>query len=389
MTSWEGFYNTSLVKRLSCPTRLVWGEGTRGLAAEALGDSRTTLLVVDEAFADHPEVLALLPTLSIRHRVHVAGEPDSASLEGTIAALPPGLDSLLCIGGGSTMDTGKALRAHLAYGAWAVKDSPPIAAMPRLVAMPTLAASGSEMSRYYVVADAVTHEKRAYRAWSLAPDVALLDPVWMAQVPGPLRFAGALDAFTHLYESLLCRQERSWFNDAVCREGLARLKDLAPCLLQPEAWPAERILKLQYAAALGGLALSNVRTGLLHDAGEALAAQVSLPHPLTLRVFLPALLALHRPVSAERLEGLGPDAAHAAFPGEGWADLWLRGAATWGLDARIRSAFQATPPTPDPIVAKVLSDRVLMDKESPVPLDEATVRDFVERSLDSLRPAST
>jgi len=388
MTSWEGFYNTGQIKRLSCPTRLLWGEGTRGLAADALGESRATLLVVDEALADHPELLALLPTLKVRHWVRVGGEPDSASLDGMIATLPPGLDSLLCIGGGSTMDTGKALRSHLAYGQWAIKDRPAAPAMPRLVAMPTLAASGSEMSRYYVVTDANTHEKRAHRSWSLAPDVALLDPVWLDGLPGALRFAGALDAFTHLYESLLCRQERSWFNDAVCREGLTHLKELAPFLMSPEPWPSDRTLRLQYAAALGGLALSNVRTGLLHDAGEALAAQMDLPHPLTLCVFLPALLELHQPVAAERLGNLAPETAEASAPGECWANLWMRGAATWGLEARIRSAFQATPPAADPIVAKILSDRVLMDKESPVPLDETTVHGFVRRSLDSFRTAS-
>lgn len=384
----EGFFNTTSTKRFICPTRLFWGGDTRHLAATALRDASAVLLVVDQGLVTHPELAALMAAVPIRHQVMVEGEPDSATLDRAIDGLPGDLDAVLCVGGGSSMDTGKALRAHLAYGTWAVKDRPPAKAMPPLVAIPTLAASGSEMSRYYVVADAVTHEKRAYRAWSLAPDVALLDPVWMAQVPGPLRFAGALDAFTHLYESLLCRQERSWFNDALCREGLAHLRDLAPFLLGSEPWPSDRILKLQYAAAMGGLALSNVRTGLLHDAGEALAAQVSLPHPLTLRVFLPALLELHRPVSAERLEGLAPDLAHAASPGEGWANLWVQGAVAWGLDARIRSAFQAAPPTPEPIVAKILSDRVLMEKESPVPLDEATVRDFVQRSLDSLRPTS-
>jgi hypothetical protein len=382
--SLEGYFNTTQTKRFVSPTRLFWGPGTRDLAVDAMEGARAILLVVDEVFSNHPEVLSLASRLPVCHRVRVAKEPDSATLEATISKLPSALDGLLCIGGGSTLDSGKAIRAYLAYGTWAVKDRPTIPSMPKLVAVPTTAASGSEMSRYYVVADGQTHEKRAYRSWSLAPDIALLDPVWLDSIPGPLRFAGALDAFTHLYESLLCRQEHSWLNDALCREGLARLRDLAPALMESDPLPSEDAVKLQYAAALGGLALSNVRTGMLHDAGEALAAQVDLPHPLTLRVFLPALLDMHQPVLAEGLGDLAGGPAPSGDPSSamGWRNLWIRGSQTWGLDARIHATFSASPHQAEPIVAKILSDRVLVEKESPVPLDEASVRAFVARGLD-------
>jgi alcohol dehydrogenase class IV len=377
--SLESRFNTLDSKRFFCPTRLVWGVGTRGLAIEAMEGATSLLLVVDGGMAEHPEVQRLAERLPVAQRILVHQEPSRGMLEAAIANLPGGLDGLVCIGGGSTIDTGKALRAHLAFGAWGVKDHPPVPGMPRMVAIPTTAASGSEMSRYYVVSEEGTHEKRAYRSWSLAPDLALLDPLWLEDLPGDLRFAGALDAFTHLYESLVCRQERSWLNDALCREGLAHLLDLAPALLRPDPLPIEAASRLQYAAALGGLALSNVRTGLLHDAGEALAAQVPLPHPLTLRVFLPALLALHAPILAERLAGLaaGPKLAGRL----GWTPFWVEGTRAWGLEARIHGALLASRPDPDPIVAKILSDRVLMEKESPVPLDERIVRRFVTDSL--------
>lgn len=368
--SLEAFYNTLETKRCFAPTRLLWGEGCRRLAPLALEGVRRLLLVVDQGMVDHPAVGALAEHLPVVHRVEVSHEPSSAALEAALQDLPPGIDGLLCVGGGSTLDTGKALRAHLAYGTWAVKDRAAIPGMPRMVVLPTLAASGSELSRYYVVTDSASGTKRAHRAWSLAPDVALLDPVWMEGVPAPLRFLGALDAFTHLYESLLCRQEQSWLNDAICREGLAHLEALAPSLLEEAVLGTEASLRLQLAAALGGLALSNVRTGLLHDAGEALAAQVPLSHPMTLLVFLPALFDLHAPVRALRL-GAGMD----------WPAYWAEGARRWGLDKTLRSALGEVQVDPEPLVATILADRVLMEKESPVPLGEATVRRFVAAGL--------
>lgn len=374
--SLEAFYNTTDLKRFFCPTRLVWGEAAGALLPRALAGAQGVLAVLDAGIAEDPRVRALLAEAPLLGEIRVGGEPDSAFLDGCVASLPPGVDALLCIGGGSTLDAGKAIRAHLAYGRWAVKDLAPLPGMPRLVAVPTVAASGSEMSRYYVITDAPTHEKRAYRSWSLAPDVALLDPLFLETVPPPLRFAGALDAFTHLYESLLCRQERSWFNDALCREGLGALKALAPRLMEPGPLASGDAQRLQYAAALGGLALSNVRTGLLHDAGEALAAQVDLAHPLTLRVFLPALLALHGEVLAERLGACDLEG--------GWGPYWLEGFRRLGLDAPIHAAFAARRPEAGPIVAKILADRVLLEKESPVPLDEATVRAFVETALGAV-----
>lgn len=383
----EHLYNTMELKRHVCPTRLFWGVDSRELLFDALKEVRRVVLVVDQAIAGLPFVTEeCRKHLPLSEVVVVDGEPESRSIEAWTTLLPEGVDALVAIGGGSTMDAAKALRAHLAFGQWNIKDRPALPSMPRLVTLPTTPASGSEVSRYYVVTDSATQEKRAYRSWSLCADYAILDPVWTEHLPLELLYASAFDAFTHLWESFICRQERSWLNEAICLEGMSRLIPVVNGMKSRRFPSSEERLTLHYAAALGGMALSNVRTGLLHDSGEALAAQVKLPHPLTMTVFLEEALALYAEAVEERLERLKHTLSFAsngtiASTGTALGQFWMEGFDSFGSMDRVREALNVARPAAEPIIAKILADGVLVKKESPVPLDEHNVRTFVSRSL--------
>ena len=136
--------------------------------------------------------------------------------------------------------------------------------------VPTTAGTGAEASRYYVAYDSHTGAKVHGKSWRLLADWVFLDPSFLQDSPPSLLVASAFDAFTHCWESFLCRGERSWFNDMLSVEGICRLLSALHAVVREADGDALRRLELQYAATLGGIAISNVRTGDMHEAAGAL-----------------------------------------------------------------------------------------------------------------------
>lgn len=299
------------------------------------------------------------------------------------------------MGGGSTIDTAKVLLAHRLFGSYervgygALRDIPDLLPgdLPvRFLALPTTAGSGSEMSRYYLLVDSVTGEKTGGRSWALCPFAAILDPQLLVGSPRTLLIQSAFDAFTHLWETLLCRQEASPVVEALAIDGITRLIGALLRLEGLEMANEALCQELQLASAFGGIALSNVRTGILHDAGETLVAQCPLPHPLSLYVFFSASLDLYEGCLEERLAGLR--ARLSGVPGFSGESLtrsleafWTRQFRGNGIEDSIRRTLAQKRPSGEPLIAKILSDQVLVQKEALRVLNPVLVSAFVENAL--------
>lgn len=384
MARFNNLYNTPDAQRFHSPTRILHGRGCRGALAEMAGPG-PAVLVVDRHFADHPHGLTLAAQLPMIHRVVVDGEPRASQVRAALADLHGrAWTTLVALGGGSTLDTAKAILAdHLfgspmrvGYGALReIPDLLPGDAPVRFFALPTTAGTGSETSRYYLVSDDASHEKQVGRSWALCPFTAFLDPELLEEAPMPLLAACAFDAFTHLWETLHCRQEASPLVGALAQEGILRLMRALETLEADRPDRTNALLDLQQASAWGGIALSNVRTGLLHGAGEALAAQVDLPHPLSLYVFFQASLDLFGPALAARLEPLR--GRTPAPPLEHLAAFWSGCFERHGLHADLENRLARQPWSTGPILEKLLTDQVLLNKEAPLPLERAALEAFL------------
>jgi alcohol dehydrogenase class IV len=394
----ETLFNTAEFKRFHFPGTIVWGRNARTCVAKLLADRASVGLFIDVFFQTHDFVQSLMASLGSRLRFTeiCATVPKAQSIKALSArvAMP---DAVLSIGGGSTADAAKALIAQWLYddfdgvgmGARRGLSSRPDRKRPLLISMPTTAGTGADASRYYVTYDAKTNGKVHGKSWQLIADWIVLDPSLLLDSPRTLLVASAFDAFIHFFESFLCRSERSWFGDMLSLDGITRILPALDRILGGSI-DEEHFLELLYAATIGGMAISNIRTGNIHEAAGALLELSALTHPETLMVFFLPAYRQYRRAIAEReallMRRLGSDAPQLGLTNfESVIDWWDRAFESVGLAQRISAGMAAldVPATDlkERIFRRVRDDRVWCTKESPVPLDDQMILSFVDDAL--------
>lgn len=392
MISLSNLYNTDRTKRFLTRTCILQGYKTQNLIDQLIPPQLPGVVVADQAFAHDSSLQPLFAGKGSRDtRLFVVDrEPETDVVDRCIASLPDKPAWFVALGGGSCIDATKALLAKVLFGEYSqigygrlrnIGDQ--ALSPPRFVAVPTTAGSGSETSRYYLVSDPATGNKQVSRTWHVCPEIAILDADFLARAPDPLILWSAFDAFVHHWETLICRYERSPFVEMIALEGIALiLASLDHAIRERERSALEA---LQRASALGGIAISNVRVGLLHTAGEALASMTPLPHGLTLMVFFEQVMRSYSELVANRVVEisyrLGSHLPLSIRTAEDLVDFWRERFAYAGLAARIGEALRDFPPDQTVLVETILADRVLVEKEHPKPLDADAVAAIVAASV--------
>lgn len=268
-----------------------------------------------------PERFPFLAALGDLPRFAVSGEPDVAAVdEAARQAREAGADVVLAVGGGSALDTGKAVSAMVVHegsvldyleqvGTGRTLQRPPLP----FVAVPTTAGSGSEATKNAVIRVPERRVKRSLRHDLLMPRVAVVDPDLAATAPRAVAASAGLDALTHLLEGFVSTGAGP-MTDALARPGLAR----AARGLEALAEGAPDAESMALAALWGGLVLANAGLGAVHGLVAPLGGRWAIPHGLgcaallvdTLRANLRALRAraprspsLERYTEAARLFG--------------------------------------------------------------------------------------
>ncbi|SLN38312.1 iron-containing alcohol dehydrogenase family protein [Oceanibacterium hippocampi] len=373
----DRFYNRPGRTGFHYPGRMLSGPGTRNEVPGLLVGLRT-LVVADRFFAADP----LIAELAFDRLVLVDGEPTDAAVEKAAASLPADCGAIVALGGGSAIDTAKALHATIVWGSHAIHDPAERPEQPLLVAIPTTAGTGSEASRFYVL-KGDDGAKKSFRAWGVTPHLAVLDPHFLQQAPKALLVGAAFDSFLHLWETFVCRGERSPATDMLALDGIPKIVQAIGALLGDEEPSNAALGDLQQAAWAGGVAISNVRTGLAHTLAESLAGQVALGHPETLYVFFPVVLASYRDAVDERMTLL------ARHLGPGWdhdrlTAFWHDAFTVTGLARRTCDVMRNTPIDPAAVARAAARDTVLL-KENPMPLKPEDLDGLIDRALAPYR----
>jgi len=403
----ERLFNTVDQKRFYLPSRLIWGIGCHTQIYDIIashGDGASVMLFVDQAFADDAIIGALKDRLGARLTFVMVcrAMPQVQQLE-AVARTNSAPDVVVSIGGGSTVDAAKAVICHWLFGTFdgigmGEKRGVPWlvgARRPLLIGVPTTAGTGADVSRYYVTYDALTKAKTHGKSWDLIADWVLIDPVFLRNAPPELMLSAAFDAFIHLFETFICRGERSFFGDMLSLDAMTRLLRAMDRYVAHADRTDDTLLSLAYSAVIGGVAISNIRTGSIHEAAGALLELTTLSHPETLMVFLAPAYAQYRDAIAEQEQLLIRHlAVHA--PGLGFKDFdeiiarWTHWFDAFGLSKRIAEAVAGISDWDHAsahLRMRVLSDRVWCEKESPLPLSAAMVDDFLKAALPAYRAA--
>ncbi len=319
----------------------------------------------------------------------VPGEPTVDDVRrGVIAG--QGCHAVVAMGGGSVIDAGKAIAAMLANGGdpldylEVVGRGAPLTkpALP-LIAVPTTAGTGSEVTRNAVLGVPDAGVKASMRSAGMLPWVALVDPDLLASLPREVLRSSGLDALAQNIEPFLSLAANP-LTDALARDGIRRsARALRGAYLKGADAAAREDLAL--ASLFGGLSLANAGLGVVHGFAAPLGGMFNAPHGAVCAALLAASLdvnhralqqrAPHHP-SVARLAELGtllqtdPRAeAAVAWVARLCADLEVPGLAAYGLTA-------ADLPT---VVAKAQNASSM--KKNPLVLTEPELTEILHRSL--------
>jgi alcohol dehydrogenase class IV len=278
--------------------RIVFGPGTlseAGLIARNFGGRA---LVVTGSTPGRAE--PLLRVLS-EHRVEavtfpVAGEPRlDTVLTGTEVARRERCDQVIACGGGSAIDTGKAIAAMLTnpgelldYVEIVGRGQELTRSPAPFMAMPTTAGTGSEVTRNAVLAAPEHRIKVSLRSPLMLPKVALVDPELTYDLPPAVTATTGMDALAQLIEPFVSTRANP-MTDGLCLEGIERVARSLPRAVHDGRDEAARE-DMAIASLFGGLALANAGLGAVHGLAGPLGGMHPVPHGAVCAALLPPVV---------------------------------------------------------------------------------------------------
>ena len=298
------------------PTRAVFGRGVAGRVGEVarqLGGSRA-MLVTDPgvvALGIAGRLIADLESAGVSVTVfdHVQPNPrDVHCIEAAELAREKSVDVFIGIGGGSAIDTAKCAAVLLTNGGhprdW--EDFGALTATPTpVIAIPTTAGTGSEVSPSAIITDTIRRKKMNLFDPRICPRVALVDPDLTMSMPPALTASTGMDALSHAVDSLHCRLATP-ASDGMALEG-ARL--IALYLRKAVAEPAnvEARCGMAQASLVAGLAVGITDVSGCHCLAESIGAVYDHPHGVCCAVTMPIIMDYNLAVSEEKYARLaGP-----------------------------------------------------------------------------------
>lgn len=296
-----------------------------GRLVREMGGSRV-LVVTDPgiAKAGHLErVVTSLNAVGVTATVfeHVIENPTTDTVAACVAVAQAfGADSLIGLGGGSSMDTAKGANFLLTNGGqmrdyWGVGKA--AREMLPLLVIPTTSGTGSECQSFALISDATTHAKMACGDKKAAARHAILDPLLTLTQPPRVTAVTGIDAIAHAVESAVCTK-RSEVSLACSRAAFRVLSTGFPRVMADPADLEARAM-MQLGAALAGVAIENSMLGAAHSAANPLTAHHDTVHGIAVGVMLPHVVRYNsaEPAAAEIYASLAADlpavlAAHLA-----------------------------------------------------------------------------
>ncbi|MDQ3665598.1 MAG: iron-containing alcohol dehydrogenase [Acidobacteriota bacterium] len=294
-------------------TRVIFGAG----AIERIGELarelnfRRTLLVADRGLVASGHVAEALAPLG-RAGIEVAGfhdfetNPDTRMVQaGRDFAAPREIDSIIGLGGGSSLDCAKGInflltnggemRDYLGYGKAALPLLP-------MIGVPTTSGTGSEAQSYALISDAQTHLKMACGDRTAAFRMALLDPALTISQPRSITATSGFDAIAHAVETYVTTK-RSGLSEFFSREAWRLLESNYEIVFeQPDNLEARGAMQL--GSYFAGMAIENSMLGATHACANPLTTHYSTVHGAALAMLLPSVVRWNGAVAADRYADL-------------------------------------------------------------------------------------
>ena len=335
-------------------TRVLFGANSfaqLGVLSRELGFHRT-LLVADRGmitcgYVDDAVKLLAQSNIEVFSFHDFSENPDTNMIEaGRAFAAACGIDSIIGLGGGSSLDTAKGINFVLTNGG-TMKDywGHGKAAQPMLpmIGVPTTAGTGSEAQSYALISDAETHVKMACGDDKAAFRIALLDPALTVTQPAYLTATTGYDALAHAVETFVTTK-RTPLSEMYSREAWRLLANNFERVLN-EPTNIEARAAMQLGSYFAGAAIEASMLGATHSCANPLTAHYGTPHGEAIGVMLPHVVRWNAAVVGDRYAELlriaGPSTGND--PGEMLARRLEQLARTGKLPQALRT--MGVPPT--------------------------------------------
>ena len=308
----------------------------REIAAEVKGRGFKKCFVCSDPdlirFGVTTKVTDVLDGASIPYEIYsqIKANPTVENVQTGVAAFKAsGADCIIAIGGGSSMDTAKAIGIIIANPSFAdvvsLEGVAPTAhkAVP-IIAVPTTAGTAAEVTINYVITDTAKNRKMVCVDVHDIPVVAVVDPEMMSSMPKGLTAATGMDALTHAIEGYITKG--AWeMSDMFHLKAIEIIsKNLRGAFANtPEG--REGMALGQYIAGMG---FSNVGLGIVHSMAHPLGALYDTPHGVANAIILPTVMAYNAPATGEKYRDIAK-----AMGVEGVDAMTLEQARTAAIDA--------------------------------------------------------
>lgn len=281
------------------PKSIYFRRGALPIALEELSNKKRAVIVTDrflfnQGYCD--EVIQILKNMKIEVEVFYEVEADP-----TLAIVRKGAemlnnfqpDVIIALGGGSPMDAAKIMWVLYEHPETKFEDLalrfmdirkriykfPKLGVKAELVAIPTTSGTGSEVTPFAVVTDHVTGKKYPLADYELTPNMAIVDPNLVMNMPKSLTAFGGIDAVTHALEAYVSVMANE-YSDGQALMALKLLKDYLPSAYKNGANDPVAREKVHNAATIAGIAFANAFLGICHSMAHKIGAEFHLAHGL-------------------------------------------------------------------------------------------------------------
>ena len=277
-------------------TRIISGlnSARQATGKEVAGSGgKKALVVTDKGIVDAGLVQPIIDSLEaegIEYAVYDGVKPNptlQVADEGYKQLQSAGCDTVVAIGGGSSVDAGKAIGVLATNGGKALdyegRDRFTMEPAP-VIAIPTTCGTGSEVTPGAVLSDEKRRIKTVIAGALVRPKIAILDPSLLVTLPPAVTAATGLDALTHAMEAYLSRAGTP-MTEALSLSAVELVGDNLRVAVANN--DLEALMNMLMASTMAGMAFGNARLGVVHALTDILGGMYDIPHGLACAILLP------------------------------------------------------------------------------------------------------
>jgi alcohol dehydrogenase len=274
---------------------------------------KSVLIVTDRGIVENGITNPLIKVLEksgVGYNIYDKTQPNPTVLnveDALVMYKESGCDTLIAIGGGSSMDCAKAVGARVVYPKKSLNKMGGILRimrkLPTLIAIPTTAGTGSEVTLASVITDDKAKHKYAIMSFPLIPHYAVLDPALTYTLPPHLTATTGVDALTHAVEAYIGRSTTKETRNLALQSVKLIFENIETAYNDGSNRRARE--NMLHAAYKAGIAFSKSYVGYIHAIAHSLGGRYGTPHGLANAVIMPYVLEAYGKSAYKKLHRLG------------------------------------------------------------------------------------